>query len=980
MREAIIALIFLLLAVPAFAEDDGPKQPDAPPTSAEVAQVVLAAWKSKDGAALQALAASDTPDPWFVAEELCRGGHTEAAKAFAKAAPRAATKALPAFVSAWKSTPDVRAVFLQAQALMQTGKLDDALVLLRDAKSDNSAYGVGHAHLRAVLLATQGKLADSVPFWTDASARAETLGWIERAAKTALTGAQMATQVKDFSALTTLAERAARHYTTLDNMDLAAYARVILGLGYMSAGKNARAIAVLEENVRLGDRLQNIEVNQLTNMTLAGVYRMVGDYERALRYFRATDAIVRSRQRWSDAVNVGTQIGETLRLLKRDEEALVQLRATLKVATEHALVIDEARLHLALGDMRLSKHPAEAEQHLLHAQPTFEKAKLTYELAQTRIKLAKAAKDLSRSDDAVQLSASALATAEQTKEPRLIHEVLMAYAQICRGLGKADEAKQQAEQALIIAEAEGAPWLLVATHDLLAQIQHEAQDLDAAFASWRRMADVHRVEFTGLSDEEAAKGLEQYAALWTLPVLAAVKHQRTQDAFYLVESARSVALLEALGGAQTLGQVEISSAARAEEAAARRAVVAARKALKDARATFKRSVVREARKDLVAAWAARLAAVERIQREAKAAASMAYPPTPSLAATQRSLRKDESVLSYALCGEEIIALVVTPTAARAVHLGETATAIDAATAFVEKARSREASAQASPDAMIRTLQKLLIEPLELASGVRRVLVSPTGQLGYLPFSTLLPARDVAYVPSATTLDVLRAPDPKPGERVLALGNPTHDKFRPLPASEQEAKTVGDVVFVGARATEPQLTKAITKEERWRAIHLACHGVVDPEQPLLSYLALTADDKSDGQLTALEIFSMHIPADLVVLSACDTGKGKIYKTEGIVGLTRAFMFAGAPRVICSLWKVDDDATHALMVKFYELWNPRPQPGGGEGVKKRKNLGVAAALRQAQAHVRSFTTTKDGKQFQPWKHPYYWAAWTLWGLPD
>ena len=81
----------------------------------------------------------------------------------------------------------------------------------------------------------------------------------------------------------------------------------------------------------------------------------------------------------------------------------------------------------------------------------------------------------------------------------------------------------------------------------------------------------------------------------------------------------------------------------------------------------------------------------------------------------------------------------------------------------------------------------------------------------------------------------------------------------------------------------------------------------------------------------------------------------------MGLTRAFMYAGAPRVICSLWKVDDKATQALMVKFYELWSPKEGAG----------LGAAAALKRAQAFVKSH---------EKWKHPYYWAAWVLWGLPS
>ena len=133
---------------------------------------------------------------------------------------------------------------------------------------------------------------------------------------------------------------------------------------------------------------------------------------------------------------------------------------------------------------------------------------------------------------------------------------------------------------------------------------------------------------------------------------------------------------------------------------------------------------------------------------------------------------------------------------------------------------------------------------------------------------------------------------------------------------------------------------------------------------MSALALTADGQSDGLLTALEIFQLEIPADLVVLSACETGKGKVYEAEGIVGLTRAFMFAGAPRVICSLWKVDDEATRALMIEFYRLWNPKE----GDG------LGTAAALKKAQEYI------KTHPKHPEWKHPYYWAAWVLWGLPD
>ena len=174
------------------------------------------------------------------------------------------------------------------------------------------------------------------------------------------------------------------------------------------------------------------------------------------------------------------------------------------------------------------------------------------------------------------------------------------------------------------------------------------------------------------------------------------------------------------------------------------------------------------------------------------------------------------------------------------------------------------------------------------------------------------------------------------------------------------EAIGDRLLLGADATEARLRDALGERPHWRSVHLACHGSVDVERPLLSALLLAPGEDGDGTLTAEEVFGMRFPADLVVLSACETGRGRIFRGEGVVGLTRAFMFAGAPRVLVSLHEVDDEATRELMVRFYALWNP----GEGEG------LPAAEALRAAQKHVRSIPR---------FRHPRYWAAWVLWGLP-
>jgi CHAT domain-containing protein len=170
---------------------------------------------------------------------------------------------------------------------------------------------------------------------------------------------------------------------------------------------------------------------------------------------------------------------------------------------------------------------------------------------------------------------------------------------------------------------------------------------------------------------------------------------------------------------------------------------------------------------------------------------------------------------------------------------------------------------------------------------------------------------------------------------------------------------GDLRLLGADATEDGLRKALARAGGWRSVHLACHGIVHERNPALSALALAPAKGHDGFLTALEITAMTMDTDLAVLSACDTGRGRHLAGEGLLGLARAFMAAGARRVLVSLWPVDDEATRALMARLYDEWRGKGRP-------------LYEALRAAQAHVRSARPA--------WAHPYYWGAWVLWGPPE
>ena len=165
-----------------------------------------------------------------------------------------------------------------------------------------------------------------------------------------------------------------------------------------------------------------------------------------------------------------------------------------------------------------------------------------------------------------------------------------------------------------------------------------------------------------------------------------------------------------------------------------------------------------------------------------------------------------------------------------------------------------------------------------------------------------------------------------------------------------------------RAVDFRANRAIatgSELSNYRYVHFATHGYIDSERPDLSAIVLSLVDEEgkpeDGFLRAHEIYNLYLPAELVVLSACETGLGREIKGEGLVGLTRGFMYAGARRVVVSLWNVNDKATAELMARFYR------------GMLREKKTPVAA-LRSAQIEM--------SRQRQ-WQSPYYWSAFVLQG---
>ncbi|MEG4005183.1 CHAT domain-containing protein [Microcoleus sp. Pol11C1] len=315
----------------------------------------------------------------------------------------------------------------------------------------------------------------------------------------------------------------------------------------------------------------------------------------------------------------------------------------------------------------------------------------------------------------------------------------------------------------------------------------------------------------------------------------------------------------------------------------------------------------------------------------------------------------------------------------------------------------------------KTLSQIILQPAAAQLAQKRLLIVGDGILNYLPFAALsLPEtpgknrnpplianHEIVLLPSASTLGILRQNynDRQPPTRTLAmLADPVFSaddervRTQSNSANHRAIESVNLGLSRSSRDNNIQLSRLkFTRQEaqiiqalipansstesldfaasraaatsqnlsQYKIIHFATHGLANSTHPELSGIILSLVDEKgnplNGFLRLTDIFNLKLAADLVVLSACQTGLGQNIQGEGMVGLTRGFMYAGAQRVVVSLWNVDDEGTAVLMSSFYQ------------GMLQ-KGLTPAAALRAAQLEM--------WKQ-EEWRSPYYWAAFTLQG---
>lgn len=560
--------------------------------------------------------------------------------------------------------------------------------------------------------------------------------------------------------------------------------------------------------------------------------------------------------------------------------------------------------------------------------------------------------------------ALAVATELEAREFQVMARGGLALLRYRRG----DFARAQEESRLALAESKALQMSFFTTLLLSYQGNHAAERGRYGDALERYREAIRNVEDVRSQIQESSLRMlffEDKHAIYHGAVLSALSLGDTEEAFAFTERGRARAFLDLLGTNTLLSRA--TSGLASDETRLKTRFSEAKALMQFTSTGIQQGegaggleevsrASREARDVVVNEHETFLRRVKKENLEQ--AALMAVDPV-TLQEVQGLLPVGTTLVEYLVTAKETVVWVIWRDGVKAIRLPLARTAL---VADVRRLRNAIAAREDldSIRTQARALNERIFEPVRAEVRGSRLLIVPHDVLHYLPFAALMsPAGrwlieeyTFTTLPSASVLKYLRGKGEGASDRVLAVGNAGGPN---LPFAEREARMVGDhyretTVLVRQEATETRV-KELSRTAG--LLHFATHAEFNERDPLGSALVLTPGGKDDGRLEAREVFRLDLSARLVVLSACDTALGTLSRGDELLGLQRAFLYAGTPAVITTLWQVDDRATYELMRQFYEALKIR---------------GPAAALRGAQlATLKLFP------------HPFAWAAFGLTGAP-
>ncbi len=744
-----------------------------------------------------------------------------------------------------------------------------------------------------------------------------------------------------------------------------------IGRASLDLGETERALTAFEEALAVWRKLGDRGNEGLTLSNSGNTYIILGQPEKAIDHLVLALRLLESADRVRERAIALALLGQARALAGRSRaevleayERALHLQRQIGDRLEQAITMHNlACFHNQLGERRNARRAFHA------ALVTFRELGDTNSEATALNNLGMTDLDLERTDAAVLSFSRALRLSTASGDLETQAQALFGLASARRRQGELTAALQAVEPALARIESlRGKP----ASPELRSTFLASKQDFFELYVSL--LMELHRREPGSGYDARALAVSEEARARSLLDLLTEARAdlRRDVDPALLAQEAELTRRIEMADRRRQSLVVTGAAVARLE---------AAETDLRGLLARFDRlqSRIRLASPGYAALVQPRPLSLEQIQK--------------------RVVDRDTLLLEYALGRERSFLWAVTPGGIESFELPPRAAIEEAArrSSFL-LAASDQRLARAQADAALAELSQILLQPVaHLLTPGRRLLVVPDGALHYIPFGALPVAggqpivlqHEVVSLPSASTLTLLaREPGRRDVPGVLAvLADPVFDIADPRVPGMMQSPSAGPAVgsslpldrllyshaeaaailsLAPPRQTLSALGFEASREtvlsgalRGYRIVHFATHGILDAEHPELSGIALSRVDRQgrprNGFLYAHEIYRLDLPADLVVLSACQTALGREIRGDGLVGLTRGFLYAGARQVLVSLWPVDDRATAELMRRFY-----REMLGAGRP--------PAAALRAAQVSM---------WQEDAWRSPYYWAGFILQG---
>lgn len=749
-----------------------------------------------------------------------------------------------------------------------------------------------------------------------------------------------------------------------------------LGLAYEGLTDYELALEAELKGLRaLGDTIS--ASSALSHQYLAGLYWKKGDYQKAL------DQIYTAKDQYN-------QLGlKQYAFLSENTEALIHLslgdiavadqkaKSALEGAVLSGDIKSQSQIEKNLGLIELaSGQPQKAKTRFLSVLEIDAKLRSQRGQAYGYLDLGNAYLHLDQLDSAQTALDKALEMNRTISDARIQARALLGLGLVNLRRRSPEKALQNLKQAAIIAEERGLEDLSWRVY--LASAKAEESDgryKQALNYLDRAMTRVEEMRASIAAEALKSGFMEDKVEIYRLAAGLHLREDNPEAALGTVERARSRAFLDILQRGQISREAGLDASSTEKEAdltqrmSKTQAEIGWLKGKGSARTPEEDAQLARYETDLDSlqnAYSAFLVEIESRHPGFRSLVSVDPEPPGEV---KRLLKSGEILLEFFALPDEMAIFVVTPDKiqARTVKIS--------ADTLAEKVSNirRRIDKKLSIEDESKELYRLLIAPVaEHLMGNKSLIIVPFGVLHYLPFALLqdesgdylIDKFTLSLAPSANIFSFCRE---RAGERspigdqpILAFGDPaTTESADRLFFAEKEVESIGFTfpetkLLLGKEAQEAVLLKEASD---YGVFHFSCHGLFDASNPLFSGLFLAPGGSDDGRLEMREIFGLHLDrCALVTLSACESGLGGLAGGDEIIGLNRAFIYAGSPRVVSTLWKVDDLATAVLVKHFYR--------------NLRTGLNPAEALQKAQLHVRD--------RIHP--HPAYWAAFVLVGEPE